>query len=464
MNKWIAVLLLVTVNHLMAQEVDSKRMERDLRISEDVIASLVKSEADEGDFFGVKVKSNYVPGFGLMINLNRGGSFSLESFNSDFDFHWEMNDSEWEFKIAEVQAMAEQIAAEAEVHAREAEMIARENEYVMKLHEEEMKEREEEKKELEEEIKYLEEELGRKGLSEEEKQELRREIRDHQRAIHRDMDKDVDVRVRTMVAPPEPPEVIVVRNSTRKSSQEDEDKYHDLFHRVSELYFSDYARLFGQLKDSDKIMLTTKIHPTDEDESGLKLSAHVLMSDIKALDAGKISRDNFIKKIVFSEAEIENEKPADLELLASIFQRLYKSDLATTYYTSNKITYERLEHYGVVYKMKMYSSIQYSHDNYKIVTQGKSGLTEAERNKIVDEMYPQFEQELKANMLDYGKTVKSLNVGESLMVQVKLTQCIDCKMPSSLEASIPFDILQDYNDGKLSRENALKKINISTKS
>lgn len=453
--------MVVLVNHLMAQEVDPKRMERDLRISEDVISSLVKSEAEEGEFYGVKVTSNYVPGFGLMINMNRTGYFSSENFNSNFDFHWEVNDEDWEFQISEVQAVAEQIAAEAEVQAREAEIVARENEQVMRVYEEELKVLEEEMKVLEEEVKILEEERAG-AISQEEKRELNEEISALRREIQRSAHKNKEVRVHTVVAPPEPG-VIMVRSTSRKSSQAEEESYYDLFHRVAELYFSDYARLVGQLKVEEKIMLSTKIQPTEENDSGSKLSAHIKVGDMKTYESGDMSNDSFMDKIVYSETEISNEKPADLELLASILQRLYKSDLATTYYTANKITYEKLEHYGVVYKMKMYSSIQYGKDNYKIVTQGKSGLTELERNKLVDEMYPLFEQELKENILDYGKTVKSLQKGESLIVQVKLTQCLECTMPTSVEASIPFESLKAYDDGKLKRDAALGKINIVKK-
>jgi len=104
--------MMVTVNHLMAQEVDSKRLERDLRIAEDVVSSLVKSEAEEGDYYGVKVSANYMSGFGLMINMNRTGYFSSQNFNSDFDFHWEVSDEDWEFKIEQIQAEAEKTRSE----------------------------------------------------------------------------------------------------------------------------------------------------------------------------------------------------------------------------------------------------------------------------------------------------------------------------------------------------------------
>ena len=147
-------------------------------------------------------------------------------------------------------------------------------------------------------------------------------------------------------------------------------------------------------------------------------------------------------------------------MLASIFQRLYKSDLASTYYTSNKITYEPLKSFGVIYKMKVYSSISSGRDRHKIVTRNMTDLTKSERDKIVREMYPKFIEELKGNILDYAKTLKSIKKGESIMFQVILTECNTCEIPKKVNVSVKYDVLLEYDLGKLSREKALKEINV----
>ena len=108
----------------------------------------------------------------------------------------------------------------------------------------------------------------------------------------------------------------------------------------------------------------------------------------------------------------------------------------------------------------MYSSSTDRDGNHTITTLGLSGLSSEERNKKVESMYPQFEKDLLENILEYGKTVRSLDNDETLMFKVKLTQCIGCDMPKRIEISIKQSDLVAYNSGKLSKSNALGKFNI----
>ncbi|UXP31448.1 hypothetical protein N6H18_13920 [Reichenbachiella agarivorans] len=428
----IITVLMLTVNQLIAQELDSKKMDRDIKISEDVIASLVKSEADEGEFYSVKVGATYMPDFGVMINLERLGYFSPQGFKSDFDFHWEFNDANWEIDMERIQMDVERITAQADHMAREAEAMARESEQARRM-------------------------------ADQERRRIERDVRSEQEAHQREYrqsEEHVQIEeIEVIEEAPEEPRVIVIKSSGDSKNTATEADFEDLFSRICEVYFTDYAGLISQLKPDEKIMLTSKIRG-EEGEPDAKISAFVSYKDIEAKNMGKLSPEKLIEKIVYTKTPLIQKKIADLELLASIFQRLYKSDLATTYYTSSPIVYEKLDNYGAIYKMKVYSSYQVGKDNYKIVSQGKTGLTEKERNETVEAMYPAFEQQLKENMVDYGKTLRSLEENESLVFQVALTQCNDCKMPKSVKATIKQSVLSEYNEGKIKREIAISKISI----
>ncbi|MBU2916283.1 MULTISPECIES: hypothetical protein [Reichenbachiella] len=432
MKKVMVMLLMVTVNHLVAQDIDPKKMERDLRISEDVIGSLVKSESEEGEYFSVKVSANYVPNFGVMIKIDRLGHFSSSNIHSDFDFHWQFNDEEWQMNLDEMQANAERIAAEMEMEAHHQEEIAMREYERTRRKSERVREKDERKESDDIEI-IIEDNRGERY---------------------------------TVIETPESPEgvehgVVVVRR-TNESTDGGQEEYQNLFHEVIRVYLADYANLMSQLRPEDKVLLTTEVGLNKSSDPRFKISAYVLVDDIMAKNSGKLSVEKFQEKIVFSETEISHKKMADLELLASIFQRLYKSDLATTYYTSERVQYEMLDHFGAVFKMKMYSSVQYGKDNYKVVANGKTGLTESERNQIVSELYPQFEYELIENVLDYGKTVKSLRSDEYLVFQIKLTQCNGCAIPKDLKVTVQQSVLDNYNQGKIKRDEALSKISIDT--
>jgi hypothetical protein len=93
-------------------------------------------------------------------------------------------------------------------------------------------------------------------------------------------------------------------------------------------------------------------------------------------------------------------------------------------------------------------------------TLGLKNLTSAERDKKVKELYPLFENDLKENMLDYGRTLKSLKDNEKLIFNVVLTKCKGCGIPADVELSIPNSVLKDYSAGKLDKNSALNKITV----
>jgi len=76
----------------------------------------------------------------------------------------------------------------------------------------------------------------------------------------------------------------------------------------------------------------------------------------------------------------------------------------------------------------------------------------------VKELYPEFEKSIKEDMLEYGRTIKSLKDDENLIIEINLTQCRRCGIPSTLELSIKNSALKDYSSGKITKDAALAKI------
>lgn len=234
-------------------------------------------------------------------------------------------------------------------------------------------------------------------------------------------------------------------------------------------FLVDYADLIGQLKPSDRIIVQLR-NRNDRifysNKKALKsqdgLSAQILKSDLIAYKQGKMDRDEVIKKITFT-SKNEGETSKDLELFATIFSRLYEPDLSDTYYiASRNIGYTMLEGFGITFSMKVYSSTS-DGGYHTIKTTGESGLTQEERNQRIEAMYPKFEKSFKENLLDYGRTIKSLKSDEMLIFKVKLTECRGCDMPQEIEVSVSGKTLQSYDKGSLSKENALKQVNVKKK-
>ncbi|WP_425392150.1 hypothetical protein [Ekhidna sp.] len=231
-------------------------------------------------------------------------------------------------------------------------------------------------------------------------------------------------------------------------------------------FLADYADLIGQLKPSDRIVVQTKnrndvyiFKSSGSNKTSGGMSAQVLKSDISAYKQGKINRDSFIGKIEFSDGGEEVAK--DVELFATIFSRLYEPDLSSTYYlSSRRIAYNRLKNMGVTFSLKFYSSTS-DGGIHTIRTTGETGLTQEERDEKVNAMYPEFEKSFKENLLDYGRTIRSLDSDEMLIFKVRLTECRGCEMPKEIKVSVKMKTLEDFDKGSLSRSKALDQIKIT---
>ena len=180
--------------------------------------------------------------------------------------------------------------------------------------------------------------------------------------------------------------------------------------------------------------------------------------DVTQFKQGKLTRDQLLSKMKVVNTETVDELNPDLELLSSIFNRLYRPDLSKTYYSEGNIYYERLKDFGVIYYMTVVSSSRDGYGRFSIPTLKMDDVDQETRDKKVKELYPAFEKEVKENVLEYGRTLRSLKEEESLIFNVRVTQCVKCGIPSSLELTVKNSVLSEYNSGKLTKEAALTKI------
>lgn len=243
------------------------------------------------------------------------------------------------------------------------------------------------------------------------------------------------------------------------------------FLKIATNFLADYGDVLSQLKPDERVIVTNR---SNEFEGGFEfrwpgggskmqrntVSAEVKREDIQQLKMGKITRDQFMTRIKVVDAEPSDKLEPDLEVFSSMLGRLYSPDLSKTYYTEGNVPYERLNNYGVVFYMRVYSSSQVNNDRWDMPTIGMNYATSPERDKKVKELYPAFENDLKENVLDYARMIRSLGAEEQLMLNVKLTRCAGCGIPESIEVAVKSSVLTDYNQGKLTKEAALGKITL----
>lgn len=153
---------------------------------------------------------------------------------------------------------------------------------------------------------------------------------------------------------------------------------------------------------------------------------------------------------------------ADLEMFANIFERFYSRDLTETFYAQGKSRYEVLDGFGVVFHITATSGKSGFYTKLRYRSSGVTAYTVMpDEEKPNDaEIYPKFKEDLKAFMLDYGRTIRSLDNDDKVMLDIKLNTCRDCDVPESLEVSMKMSALRQYDQQKLSREKALSQIKI----
>lgn len=266
---------------------------------------------------------------------------------------------------------------------------------------------------------------------------------------------------------------LTLRDKTREKNRLDMDSVRNTYNlkviEAAKTFIVDYADMIAQLTPQEKIIVSNQgnqprvwVGQYFNAPKRTHLSVEALKSDLTQLRQGKITRDQALAKIKVVNTETVEELEPDLELLSSIFSRLYSQDLSKTYFTGDNIYFEHLKDFGVIYYMQVYSGIErgdYS-KRYIMPTLGLEDVDQDTKDKKVKELYPKFEQELKDNILDYGRTVKSLQDNEVLVFQVTLTKCAGCGIPSTLELSVKGSVLKDFNAGKVERSVAMNKISI----
>jgi len=261
-------------------------------------------------------------------------------------------------------------------------------------------------------------------------------------------------------------------SSNRKKDAPDSARnlYQDKLLEAAKNFVADYGDLLSQLPPNEKIIVTNKgdggnfqfawSGGFDRSMRQNQITVEGVKGDVNQFRQGKISRDQLMKKLRVVNSDANEERQADLELFSSILNRLYSRDLSKSFFSDGNIYYERLKDFGAVYHMQVYASNQSDEDLFDMPTVRLQDVDQATRDKKVKELYPAFETSLREDLLEYGRTLKSLGEQETLMLEVNLTRCPHCGIPSALELSVNNSVLQDYSRGKLSKEAAMAKITI----
>jgi len=266
---------------------------------------------------------------------------------------------------------------------------------------------------------------------------------------------------------------LTLKDKANEKRQLDMDSIRDSYNlkviEAAKTFLADYGDMITQLAAREKVVITNQgnqprvwVNQYFSAPKRTHLSVEAVKSDLTQYREGKLTRPQVLSRIKVVNTETIDEVAPDLELLSSIFTRLYGPDLSKTYFVGDNVYFERLKDFGVIYYMQLFSGYErgdYSM-HYVMPTLGLNDVDQVTKDKKVKELYPKFEQELKDNILEYGRTLKSLKDDESLVFQVTLTKCTGCGIPSTLEISLKASAIKDFNSGKADKSATLSKLTI----
>ncbi len=264
---------------------------------------------------------------------------------------------------------------------------------------------------------------------------------------------------------------ITLKGKAMEKRQLDLDSVRDAYNfkviEAARTFLVDYGDLIAQLGPLEKVIVSNQgnqprgwVNQYFSAPKRTHLSVEVLKADLTLYREGKITRPQVLERIKLVNTEAVDEVEPDLELLSSIFTRLYSQDLSKTYFVGESINFERLKDFGVIYYMQLYSGYDqgdYS-KRYVMPTLGLNNVDQETKDKKVKELYPKFEQELKDNIIEYGRTLKSLKDEEVLVFQITMTKCAGCGIPSSLEITMKGSSLKAFNGGKADKNVTMNKM------
>jgi len=449
--KRLAIILIILISgSAIAQNFDEEKMNRDLEIAKNVLATMLKGDSER--YWGSgSISGSYVEGYGVI--------FTIPKHYSMIHIKPPKPVVAPRVRIRTGETGSESIIIEEDIKAyvEEAEKLAKKQEELTRKQEELAKQQEE--------------------LSESEKEELAEamaEIEFNAQAIA-EIAKEAEAQALVWQAE---------YSENMEASMEKTEQ-------AIITFLADYADLIGQLKPTDNILVKQDspfdqdilIYGFDEsddvwvdadvdvdaDESGSTgiysgknkgsgFSAEVSKKVVTDYKTGKIDFDTFKEKVIIKRAAPER-KSADLDMFANIFKQYYSPKMSTTFFTERTPNYEILDNFGVIYTINTYSSYVDGR-YYSMPVLDKDKVSSEERKTAIEELYPKFESDIKSFIIDYGRTIRSLQDDDMLLMKIKMTRCEDCTIPKTIDVSVKMSVLKQFDQQKISREKAIASIEI----
>lgn len=263
--------------------------------------------------------------------------------------------------------------------------------------------------------------------------------------------------------------------------------------RITE-FLKNYAPTIGQLKKDEQVMViygsnsgNSQMHiVVTRNENGERdvkkeerqpsvISVSVKKSDLDAYRRGSLKENEFGKKLSVSNSE--NKERVDLKVMSNIFETAFKESRKNALRISGTVNFMYLENFGALFSFNARFSnrdffapfdvqrldvrrlLTEDRDSAIITAEKEAEKRSEERTEQTKEAYETFKKELQEYLIDYGRTLSSVDSDQHILVSVDLnTAWSDNELPERLDIQLKKSVLEDVDKGAISREQAMKKI------
>lgn len=262
-----------------------------------------------------------------------------------------------------------------------------------------------------------------------------------------------------------------------KLNQQKEKKLKEL----AETFLTNYGSLLGELKASEKIQLSVNysLHvrstsrridgqlafvSSSKDENKRRLVASVDVKDIKDFEAGKLSLDQMKSKVEFKTDEVNSTDMVDAKIMAGIFDDLFKRTYDGYLSRSGRTSWTYFEGFGLMYNVNLSSrssGLTLSANGENIIFDQSNKSQKADDfYKSIQDNYAAFESTVKENIIKYGRTLRSLQANEVVIVNVNVSANKRAELPKTIQFMVSKSDIDAFAKGQKSLEQAKESINI----
>ncbi|MFD2531060.1 hypothetical protein [Gracilimonas halophila] len=257
-------------------------------------------------------------------------------------------------------------------------------------------------------------------------------------------------------------------------------------------FLKDYAPTIGQLKNGEHITIvygkrnenlphlrvfniSGESKAEEEVEQVPVITVSAKTEDLLALKNGSLSSDNFADRLIISKQDKEEKQRLDLEVMGNILKTAFEEGDGDSFHliNTNSLSYVSIDGFGVHYTLDMHRGHGLEAFTFGAIRSfGRADSEEAEesakkiqearekREATLKTEYETLKDQMKQYLVDYGRTLNSLESDQFLIVTTNISDHQDI-VPAQVNFQLKKSILEQLDRGQISREAAMNAVTIT---